>query len=63
MIKNVNYTNIPSLDEVIDMTEDDNTDEDGIQIEKEQELNRGNDDEDITYEETEINDDDNDIPD
>ena len=66
-IENVNYTNIPSLDEVIDMTEDDDTDEDGIQIEKEQELSRGNDDEDITYDETEIintaDDDDNDIPD
>jgi hypothetical protein len=64
--ENVNYTNIPSLDEVIDMTEDDNTDEDGIQIEKEQELSRGNDDDDdITYEETETVDDndDNDIPD
>lgn len=70
--ENVNYTNIPSLDEVIDMTEDDDTDEDGIQIEKEQELNRGNDDDDIVYEENEnetINtavvddNDDNDIPD
>ena len=65
--ENVNYTNIPSLDEVIDMTEDDDTDEDGIQIEKEQELSRGNDDDDITYDETEIintaDDDDNDIPD
>jgi hypothetical protein len=67
--ENVNYTNIPSLDEVIDMTEDDDTDEDGIQIEKEQELSRGNDDDDITYEETETmntavdDNDDNDIPD
>jgi hypothetical protein len=67
--ENVNYTNIPSLDEVIDMTEDDDTDEDGIQIEKEQELSRGNDDDDVIFDENETmntavdDNDDNDIPD